>query len=286
MTIENYDLLGLIPFLAREDAAAILSPDELAIFNSIVDGVQGGAITHQPQITPSQIADIMDKLNVLPVWGKEGTKVYRMNLGDRLPIFIIAPDPEHDSVPPEVLTRKFVSADDLDGLVTLIQGTLADLSAGGVTGTVLPEDHPEFDSVGFICQEANTVFTITTTAIDASKDKPTKYAMLQGLIQSNEGRVELAKRIATGQLMSAEEFMAQYMALQPRTPEAAKVLRRKEQEVTIDLMSGKIADNYKKRYLPRAAAPVIPMIPTQPTDTVVPDQGGESSATPDTGKEA
>ena len=272
--IKEYDLIGLIPFITRESIENLLDPEEITVFDSIVNGVQGGEITHQPQIPVGQLLTIMEHLGIDPIWGKEGTKVYRMNLGDRLPIFIIAPDPATDSIPVEVLERQFIAFDKLDDLVLAILAETKAIRDRGEEAKVYAEDHPEFDSVGFISFQANKVWTIASPQIEASKGEPTQFALLHTLIQSNEGRVELAQRMATGQLMSATEYMDSYLGLQSRTPDAAKILRRKEQEVTIDLMSGKLSDVYKRRFLPQAPAP-MPDIVVPPAQA---DQGGDVPA--------
>ena len=55
--------------------------------------------------------------------------------------------------------------------------------------------------------------------------------------------------ITQGKLQTQAEFMEQIAGLNALTPQPTRVARRQQEEITIDLLSGKIADRYKERYM-------------------------------------
>jgi len=236
------DLTGLVPRITREGVQAALDPYELQIFEALVSKKD---LEHHPEVPVQQLLNIMEKLNIIPVWGLQdsrGAQVYRMHFGDCVPVFTVVPGLD-DVIPSEVLTRTWTTCASLDELVDEIRVRVAP------EDHLFPEDHPELSSVGFICPELNHVWLVSSDVIASSALVPTRYAQVFALIQTNEGRVELARRLITNDLMTHEDFQAQFPEPPKRSPEAEKALRRHQQENIVNTMTAAVSGAYSRRFL-------------------------------------
>ena len=236
--------LGLIPAITQADLDKLNDAGQQVIARELAKA--SGPMAFQDDLTPEQIRDLMEALDVPPIWGREGLVVYRLSIEGKVLTFGIAPDPEKDLIHPNILTREFITCESIQDLISTIQ---AEIDGQGVE--VLPEDHPEENSIGFISPQLNKVWLLATDIVgknlEAGEVGP--WAQVGHLIQSNQGRLALALMITRGSLQTQAEFMEQIAGLNALTPQPTQVTRRQQQEIVIDLLAGKIADRYKDRYM-------------------------------------
>lgn len=239
---------GLVPYIT-ESHLERLDPYDQALIQAELEKVANGSLEHQEDINHRRVEIIMGILGVSPVWGREGRKVYRFNFNERVLIFTVVPDPATDLLPPEVLTREFIDCQSLPDLINQMHAYAKGVrDLDGQEVGLYPEDHPEENAVGFFAPAANRVWLLSgpQAVADIKAENHGGWAQVLHLIQSNMGRVELAQRVATGALISVEEFQAQWEKL---TGEIPAPDGRKKNEIVIDLLAGQLSDRYKARYL-------------------------------------
>lgn len=250
MTDNKIYTLGLIPIITQDDLDK-LNDEGRAVITRELAKVEG-KLTHQEDLTPVQIRDLMEALDVSPIWGRDGMVIYRLSIAGKILVFGLFPDVEKDLVHPDILDRQFIACESIEDLVEkMLKATLSYHVDTGHNAELLPEDHPEESAIGFICPQLNTVWLLNTEVVGQNlKDGATgPWAQVPHLIQSNQGRLAMAFMIAQGKLQTQMEFMEQVAGLNALTPQPTQLARRQQEGIVIDLLSGKIAERYKERYM-------------------------------------
>lgn len=242
--------LGLIPYITAEDLQK-LSQEGQALIQRELSRAET-SMAFQDDLSTEQIRNLMEALEVLPVWGREGMVVYRLIVEGKTLVFGIAPDIEKDTIPVNILEREFIVCESIPDLLDKMVAWAKTLDPATL-GVLLPEDHPEERSIGFIAPDANKVWLLDIDIVgkDLLAENTGNWAQVPHLLQSNQGRLELGYRIIQGRLQTQEEFQAQFNDLSNRTPQPGQVTRKQQQEIIIDLLSGQLSSRYKDRYLPK-----------------------------------
>ena len=237
--------VGLIPYISQEDLGKLTDEGQAIIARELAKAE--GSMAFQEDLSVEQIRGLMEALDVTPIWGREGLVVYRFSVDGKIMTFGIAPDPAKDLIHPSILERKFIACESIEGLVSTILAAVA--SSPGIE--VFPEDHSEESAIGFISPQLNTVWLLHTDIVgrnlEAGEVGP--WAQIPHLIQSNQGRLAMAFMLSKGKLQTTSEYLEQVAGLNALTPQPTRVARRQQEEITIDLLSGKIFDRYKERYM-------------------------------------
>ena len=247
--MDSVKLPGIVPYITEADLDK-LDPFDYALVQEELARAVGEPLAYQDALRPKQIRILMDVLGVTPVWGRDGMPVYRMNINERVLVFALVPDPALDTVDPEALTREWVECETLPELIEKMDAYAMGVRAlEGHAPVIEPEDHPEENAIGFIAPESNRVWLLSCPQVlkDLEADNTGGWAQVSHMIQSNQGRVALAGCIAQGQLLSREQFEAQW-ALSEGAPSDTLGGRRRS-DIIIDLLSGQLATRFKNRYL-------------------------------------
>ena len=198
----------------------------------------------------------MEELDITPVWGRDGLVVYRFNLEGKVVVFGLAPDAEKDLIPADILERVWIG----NSSIPMLLHNLLDWASGcrlvEEYPLLVPEDHPEEGCIGFLAPTHNRVWLIPADVVgkDLEANNVGDWAQVPHLIQSNQGRLELASRISNNKLQTNAEFKAQFEQLAQRTPQPQSITKRQQQTIIVDLLSGQLSDRYKTRYMPKKEA--------------------------------
>ena len=206
-----------------------------------------GPLQHRDEIDPHMVRSVMENLGIQPVWGRQGLLTYSLDLDGRVLVFSIVPDPAKDFVDPVFLTREWEETESLTELIEALDGWCRgrrDLE--GLEATLVSEDHPEENAIGFFAPAINRVWLLPTAALTQNllNGELGRWAAVPHLIQSSTGRRVLAQLLADGKLQSQADFLK---SLGPQNPAGPSSKRRSE--IIIDLLSGQLADRFKYRYL-------------------------------------
>jgi hypothetical protein len=206
-----------------------------------------GPLQHRSEIDTDMVRTVMEHLGVQPVWGRQGTMTYSLDLDGRVLVFSIVPDPGKDLIQPEFLTREWEETESLTELIEAVDAWCRghrDLE--GLPAEVVAEDHPEENAIGFFAPAINRVWLLPVDILTKNlmEGDLGRWAAVPHLIQSSTGRAVLAQMLADGKLQSQAEFLR---SLSPQNPAGPSSKRRSE--IIIDLMSGQIAERFKTRYL-------------------------------------
>lgn len=241
--------LGLIPYITQADLDKLTDEGQEVIRREL--GKTQGTMAFQEDLTPEQIRDLMEALGVTPIWGREGLVVYRLSIEGKVLTFGVAPDPGKDLIHPSILERQFITCDSITDLVERMSTVVQSAAKLEQSLEILPEDHPEESAIGFICPQLNTVWLLNTDVVgqnlEAGEVGP--WAQVGHLIQSNQGRLALALMVAQNRLQTHQQFLEQTASLNALTPQPMQVTKRQQEEIVINLISGKISDRYKDRYM-------------------------------------
>ncbi len=196
--------IGLVPTLTLEEMAKVLAPQDIPLLLS-----GSTQMASNEAISPNHLRTLMEALNIIPVWGREGTMVYRFNFEGTVRVFMVVPDPAVDYIPADILEREWANAPSLVDLIRILLHV--------APGDIVPEDHPEEQSIGFLCPEANKVWLLhmdlVTEALQGTEID--EWPQVRSLICTNEGRMQLASYLNQGTLMKKDEFIKRYGAITP-----------------------------------------------------------------------
>ena len=249
--MSQLNAIGLVPNLTHEDLLGLSEEQRILIGREYS---REASITPelQPDITPEQVRTIMEALNVVPVWGRDGLVVYRFALEGKVLVFGLSPDPETDYVPANILEREWIpNASIPEFIQNMVDWVRGQMLVDPTTPLLVPEDHPEEGCIGFLAPDHNKVWLIAAEQVgkDLSDGITGGWAQVPHLIQSNQGRLELAARISHNTLMTEEQFKASFESMAQRTPQPNAITRKEQQAIVIDLLSGQLSERFKTRYL-------------------------------------
>lgn len=220
-----------------------LAPEILDFLQRELDH-PAGPMQHRAEIETTMVRTVMEALGVSPVYGRDGLLVYSVNIDGKVLVFGLAPDIEKDSLPLNCLTREWVEVSSLPELIDqLTTWARAMRELEEFTPELLAEDHPEENAIGFFAPGPNKVWLLSGADLtrDLMEGNLGNWAAVPHLIQSSTGREELAKLIVADKLMTREAFLKS-MGVTPKPG-------GRQTDIVIDLLSGTLADRYKRRYL-------------------------------------
>lgn len=218
-----------------------------------------GPMGHRAELNADAIRLLAQELDLHPVWSRDGVLVYSLNVEGTILVFAIAPDIEKDLVPVDALEREWVVCSSIPDLIDqMVAWAKGVRELEGETPKLYVEDHPEERAIGFYTPDTNRTWLLSTATVVEGLEAQNAgdYAFVPHLIQSNMGRIELASRIANGALITQTEFMQQWGKESMSAEELAAAMEqglnghpRRKSDIIIDLMSGRLADRFKARYL-------------------------------------
>lgn len=234
---------GTVPLFPRDYIEQKLTESQLTLLDL--------ALKREAPQTPEVQADIdtiLDTLELTSVWGKrpDGYAQVRAFLVDDEHLFVQCRTFTWDDldVPADVRTRKFLWADSPDALFVklLAEGEAYRRIVGG-TLTLLPEDHPEMDAVGYRVVDTNETWLVKRDAVKiAVNGSATGHPEALVMFRTASGRRTLAKHLQDGTLTN---IMTQGRTVD--TTQGRAAVRRAEQSLQTETQAAKLARNFLKR---------------------------------------
>lgn len=205
-----------------DDALQVLPPIELEALGALLGRPSSYNLQREKDSAAGVLRSALIRLGVTPVAGRGGHLVYRAWVGSKLAVLVdnpADPDPEH-------LQRLWVTARGVDHLVKTIQTFIQEAAENSDPVTILSEDHPEEQAIGFSCPEANRIWVLPVQQLERELQASTIATRgVSSLISSAKGREALAKALTTGEVAKAGTF-------------------------ALDPLTASISARYKERYLP------------------------------------
>ena len=201
--------IGLVPTITLEDMTKSLDMKDIGL---LLSGTTQETLS---EVTSNHLRNILELLNVLPVWGRNGNVVYRFNFEGSVRVFVVAPDPAVEYVPANILERTWHVCESLPDLIQKL--LCAQDSANFPEWHLMPEDHPEERSIGFLSPETNEVWLLGMDLVTKSlQENDTEgWPQVRSLICTNEGRTQLASLLTNRKLLTKDQFLQTYGRLTP-----------------------------------------------------------------------
>ena len=234
---------GTVPLLPSDYLEQKLTQSQLTLLQMALDR----EAPNTPEVQ-TEIDRVLDALELTCVWGKrpDGYAQVRAFLVDGENMFVQCRVYSWDDmdVPKDVRGRKFTWADGPDQLfVSLLAVCDVHRKMVGPTLTLLAEDHPEMDAVGYHIAEMNETWLVKRSAIKAAVDgKATAHPEALQMFSTASGRRTLAKHLQDGTLTNVHT-----LERTTETPRGKVEARKAEQSLQIETMSSSMADRFMKR---------------------------------------
>lgn len=206
-----------------EEQLKILPAIELEALKALLGRPSTYNLQEEKANAAGVLGSALIRLGVVSVAGRGGHRVYRAWIRNKLAVLV--DNPETPDV--EDLSRLWVTSPGVDALIRDIQRFIRSAAEESTEEmTILSEDHPEEQAIGFSCPEANRIWVLPVQQLERELQSFTIATRgVSSLISSAKGREALAKALTTGEVAKAGTF-------------------------PLDPLTASISARYKERYLP------------------------------------